>query len=591
MREFKDRLHVLPANMVNIIWPHAKSPAASAPAAPADSLLADKFESFTGATWPERMVSRGFPTPATNVPLDLTATNSCRDYIIAYNDVDSADTTQQTAAVGARKWVYGENLGKITNKKPLLSEEKKIAAELLSRAGGDIKDYYFSGPNDAFQLVKDSAGSSCTQVALVSHDLFRTLFAQEGNLAEISRDWFIPADFAIDDSESVFAAVMRLYDLSSCKDWFELPLSKKAREQRQKEDGNESREKTTKADSQRRHKKKSSKNTAIMVFDDSDEEAAFEAFKQARAAAAGASLASANSSRPPLRKESLSVAHRFGNLSKMLGAEQAIDTFLDLLSQCTSSSKIKAVTLAMMEVLAAWDPRQDFQKSILCSLLEHIKYDLVDEHGSLLKADAGSVLSLFKSKLDAAIGQETLHDDKLSALAAQIDRIIRISNDKKLGNQLNRALSGRSKRKRYDSSEESSDSSDYDSDSRHRRRRKARRRRDRERRSSRDRDDRLGNRDRDDRRGNDRDDRRGNERRPPAPPAMKAMRREIEHATNCKDGFRINKVLARMLNGKCCSCLKDMNGDLSSCKSCDRTTLHVSLSQKIKTAKSIEDLM
>ena len=45
VREFKDRLHVLPANMPNFIWPHAKSPAASAPAAPADSLLADKFES------------------------------------------------------------------------------------------------------------------------------------------------------------------------------------------------------------------------------------------------------------------------------------------------------------------------------------------------------------------------------------------------------------------------------------------------------------------------------------------------------------------------------------------------------------------
>ena len=47
---------------------------------------------------------------AGGVPLDIAVPASCRSHIIAYNDVDSADTAQMTTAVGVRLWIYGDNI-------------------------------------------------------------------------------------------------------------------------------------------------------------------------------------------------------------------------------------------------------------------------------------------------------------------------------------------------------------------------------------------------------------------------------------------------------------------------------------------------
>lgn len=99
--------------MVNHIWPRAKVPQ-SRRLLPKQPPVADKFGPEFLATLYRHMTTKiDGPTcsgAAGGVPLDIAVPASCRSHIIAYNDVDSADTAQMTTAVGVRLWIYGDNI-------------------------------------------------------------------------------------------------------------------------------------------------------------------------------------------------------------------------------------------------------------------------------------------------------------------------------------------------------------------------------------------------------------------------------------------------------------------------------------------------
>ena len=602
----------------NPIWTHPPVPPTAAPAAEAEAVFADKFADFPQSTWPERVHAAGFPQVA-DKPFPVDGSDAEQSAYFR-TELIGGDSTQMAAAQGMRKSVYGENLAYVTTLAATVGDERKLVVWLLARASGDVAEFFA----DIKPLFLGDSTPSTPLTLFVLNAFFTMGLAQQVDLSTASRAWYL-GGFKTENQETYLKAFQRLFTLTTPK-WFSLPRGRASRV-------------AAAAASAAATPAPGSTNTPAPVNPANAGDAAgagappgvtaptpgsgdtpplpatgavssasgsasnpitladgtpisateLEEFRAARAKAkaakSGASHALPNQ-RAALRSSDIAASQSAtllhfspnNNAAQRPGAETVLATIHAFLGELKNISYLVETVAAIAKVTMAHDPLHDFAKGAPTSIVEFAAME-IRAFGGPDKATTGDVITAYKHALEASRPDNDTEKDLFNKLALQFARAASLADSNSEARKIDRALSKRSRSRRrsgYDSSDDDRSRSRSRSPPRRRRRARSRerspkypRRRDRSRSRSRSPRSRIER-----------------ERRPPAAPAVLALRSQVATKAKCNDMRLVCAAVARILDGNCPQCRKPMERPYHRCSSCNRSKLNSYFVERVKDCKS-----